>query len=441
LIFIIIFKVISIYKLMRGIFEMPDTKRMTAAEVFDTLFDNSSYSEISAGYGNTRAVYGYANGSPVLCLSLDGAMDFATSEKIVSVLDFAAKSGMPVVSVLSSAGAYASDGQAVFGYYGKILKKVSALSGVVPMIAIADGVVNGSLAVIAGMSDILIAVQSSQIYAVVDAETDTANSVIAVKTADMAEAVKTAADLIEKLPSNNIAQIPEFEADIPETIPAGDAKAVIGGLSDKDSVIELYADMGKASLTAFATVGGAIVGFAATNKTSDLLTCDDCEKIEHFVSFCDAFSIPVVTVLDTAGFDKSCSVKSIVKLTSVYANASTRKVTLITGQALGTVLSVFISANADAVYAYDTAVIAPLLPLTAAEFLHHDELKGAKDLKVKRDEIAAEYAASMSAENASSAGLLTAVITPETAYKTLSDLLDTMQSKREAGRYDRKHAV
>jgi acetyl-CoA carboxylase carboxyltransferase component len=426
---------------MRGIFEMPDTKKWTAVEVFDTLFDFGSYSEISAGYGNARAVYGYAKGSPVLCLSLDGAMDFRASEKIVSALDFAAKSGMPVVSVLNSAGAYATDGQMVFAYYGKILKKVSALSGVVPMIAIADGIVNGSLAVIAGMSDILIATEAVQIYAVVDADADSASGVIAVKTADMAEAVKTAADLIEKLPSNNIAQIPEFEAENAETIPAGDAKAVIEGLSDKDSVIELYADMGKASMTAFATVGGLIVGFAATNKTSDLLLRDDCDKIERFVSFCDAFSIPVVTVLDTAGFDKSCSINAIIKLTSVYANASTRKITFITGQALGTALSVFISGDADAVYAYDTAVIAPLPPLTAAEFLHHDELAGAKDLKTKRDEIAAEYAASMSAVNAMSAGLLTAVITPETAYKTLSELLDTMQSKREAGRYDRKHAV
>ncbi|MDR0987087.1 MAG: hypothetical protein LBL98_05285 [Ruminococcus sp.] len=415
---------------------MPDKIKMTEKEILKSLFDDSFYSEIYPGFGNVTAAYGYVKGSPALTYIFDGVMDKNTSEKICQALDFAAKSGMPVVAVYASNGAYIDDGAAVFGYYGKVLKKVSDLSGVIPQIALTQGVCTGSLAVIASSSDLFIATKSAEIYTAPGNDTNVTDGAIAVLTENMEESLKITASLLEKLPLNNLAPLPEFESEAPESLPIGDALAVIAGLAEKDSLVTLYETCGKGSLTAFGTVNGALCGFVGVG---DSIECEDCSKVAKFVSICDAYGVPVVTILDTDGFSKSACLKAAVKLTSAYANASTRKITLITGKAYGSALSVFVSANADAVYAYENAVIAPLAPLSAVEFLHHDKLKGANDLTAKRNDLADEYKTEMSAKNALSSGIITALVTPETAYKTIASALDITFGKRTPHGFDRKH--
>ncbi|MDR0904018.1 MAG: hypothetical protein LBM59_05240 [Ruminococcus sp.] len=415
---------------------MPDKIKMTEKEILDNLFDDSSYSEIYPGFGNVTSAYGYVKGSPALAYIFDGVMDKNTSEKICSSLDFAAKSGMPVVAVYSSNGAYIDDGAAVLGFYGKVLKKVSDLSGVIPQIALTQGVCAGSLAVIAASADLFIATKSAEIYTAPGNENDVTDGAVAIITENMEESLKNTASLLEKLPLNNLSPLPEFEADAPESLPVGDTVAVIAGLAEKGSLISLFEDTAKASKTAFGTVNGAICGFVGVG---DQIECEDSAKIAKFVNICDAYSIPIVTVLDTDGFSKSACLKAAVKLSSAYANASTRKITLVTGRVYGSALSVFVSANADAVYAYENAIIAPLAPLSAVEFLHHDKLKECKDLTAKRGELAAEYESEMSAKNALSSGIITALLTPETAYKTIASALDITFGKRIAHGFNRKH--
>jgi acetyl-CoA carboxylase carboxyltransferase component len=419
---------------------MPDTKKWTADEIFDALFDTGSVNEINAGFGNAAARYGYIKGAPAASFVLDGVMDANTSEKICRAMDFAAQNGMPIVGIYNSKGAYATDGAAVFAYYGRILAKSAELSGVVPQIAIAYGICSGSLAVAVSAADILIATENAEIYASVNGDKNADSGAVALRVSDIKAAVDAAAGLVEKLPSNNLAALPEFEADLPDTLPEGDGAAVIKGLSDKDSTLELFADAGSAIMTAFGTINGSMVGYVATNKIEAALTCDDCFKAARFVNLCDAYSIPVVTIIDTIGFDEAACLKAITKLVAAYTGATTRKVTLITGKAYGTALAVFISGNADAVYAYHDAVIAPLAPLTAAEFLYHDKLKGAADVAAKRRELADNYALEMSAANASTEGVVTALVTPDTTFKTIADVLDITAGKRVAGRYDRKHS-
>jgi acetyl-CoA carboxylase carboxyltransferase component len=417
---------------------MPDKSKMTAIEIFDKLFDKDTINEVYAGYGNAAAAHGYVNGSPAVSIVMDGVMDFATSEKICHALDFAAKNGIPIISVYNSAGAMIEEGANVFGYYGNVLKKVSEISGVVPQIAVTDGVCTGSLAVIAASADIVIKTKGSEIYAVTGADNASDDSV-AIIADDLKFALEMTVSLIEKLPSNNLGALPEYEADAPDAVPA--IGNTLLGIAEKDSLINLYDGFGNASQTAFGTIGGSLVGFVSTEKGDGLLECEDCAKIAKFVNLCDAYSIPIVTVINTEGLSKNACLKAAVKLTSAYTNATTRKITLIAGKAYGTALSVFISGNADAVYAYENAVIAPLPPITAAEFLYHDRLKGADDLTAKRNEVAAEYSASMSAENAAKTGLITAVITPENAYKTIASALEISQGKRPANFFDRKHSV
>lgn len=125
---------------------------------------------------------------------------------------------------------------------------------------------------------------------------------------------------------------------------------LVAALADKNSTVELGAEFGNAAYTAFASVNWATVAFVATDKAAKL-TAADCAKIARFVQLADVFSIPVVTVVNTEGFEASSaaelagSVRDAAKLAQVYASATTTKINLITGKAIGAAYAAFDSAD------------------------------------------------------------------------------------------------
>ncbi|MGN0589386.1 MAG: carboxyl transferase domain-containing protein, partial [Ruminiclostridium sp.] len=129
------------------------------------------------------------------------------------------------------------------------------------------------------------------------------------------------------------------------------------------------------------------VGFVATDKAASKLTAEDSVKIARFVSFCDAFSIPVVTILDSEGFaggtaaELSGSVRDAAKLAQVYASATTQKLTVITDKAYGSAYCA-IAPTSDMVFAFDSSIIAPAAPKTAVIFLKGDELNGSNEAQL-----------------------------------------------------------
>lgn len=429
------------------------------------LFDEGKYTELDAfaasgkGLCGVVTAFGYVEGNPCYAFSQDvsvnkGALNKAQADKIVKIYDMAAKTGVPVVGIYDSCGADLTDGCEALTAYGELLMWMSNLSGVVPQIAVVAGVCSGTSALLAESADFTVIAKDAELYCTPNSGIKSSsgnamkNGTAALCCDSDKDAVESAKSLLVKLPLNNLSPIPMYEFDIPDSPIGKDAASLAEYICDGGSVTELYPDYGKAAYTAIATLGGATVGVAATNKTNDKLTADDCSKIARFVRICDSYAIPVITLVDTEGFagntetESAGAVKSMAKLAHAYAEATTIKISVVSGKAYGPAFITLAGkgANADLVYAAEDAVIAPLNPVTAAEFLYHDELKGAEDVKAKRNEIAARYANEEgSAAVAAQKGCIDGVISDVNLRETLINSIEIMAGKR-ISRLPKKHS-
>jgi acetyl-CoA carboxylase carboxyltransferase component len=429
-----------------------------AVQRLSALFDEGTFTEIGSALKHKEnlsgvvTAYGYVNGNPVYAYAQDvtvngGAVGMAQADKISKLYGLSAKTGTPIVGIYDSNGAYV-DVDALTAY-GKMINASAVVSGVVPQVALIMGTCAGSSAILACTSDFIVMTEDSEFFISPVPESDktgagTAKAAMKAGTASAVcateeDAIKKVKDILNLVPVNNIAQLPQFEYAEPTATVGKSVVEVVNAIADADSVVELSDGFGKASYTALATVGGATVGIVGTDKTADRLTADDCSKVARFVRMCDAFSIPVVTLLDSEGFDCTTAtetagaVRDVTKLADAYAEATTAKVSIVTGKAYGVVFTAMAgrSADADFTYAWDGATISPLAPLTAVEFLWHDRLKGASDVKSTRDRLAKEYASTVASANASAEkGAIDEVIAPSDTRKVLISALDVLSSKR-----------
>ncbi len=375
-----------------------------------SLFDEDSFVEIDkfvSPDGETAGVitgYGLVEGAPVYAFSQDitvkgGAMSKASAAKISKMYDLAIKNGAPVVAIYDSKGGNIAEGAATLKAYADIAGASAKLSGVVPQISLVAGVCAGAAAMTACMADFVVMTEAAEFFMTAPfvaadgnmegagtAKNAAKSGTAAIVAKDDAAAVAEVKKLIRILPSNNLELsgndfFAENDADITDGLKGAD---MVKAIADKDSVTELYADFGAASYVALGSLSWRTVGFVATNKTDAKLSAEDSAKIARFVSFCDAFSIPVVTVLDSEGFDGGAamelagSVRDTAKLAQVYASATTAKVTVITGKAYGSAYCAFAPAS-DMVIALETSVISAAAPKAAVIFLRGDELNGTNE--------------------------------------------------------------
>ena len=429
------------------------------------LFDEGSFSELDPFYSSDSdlagviTAFGYVEGNPVYAFSQDisvksGALTEAQAKKIVKVYDLAAKTGVPVVGIYDSFGADLSNGCKALNSYGELLMWTSNLSGVVPQISVVAGTCAGASAMLAESADFVVVTKDSQLYVAPNSDiSDSAenagkNGTASIVAENDEEAIEAAKNLLLKLPQNNLSPVPMYEFSVPETAFGSDAQSQAEAVCDADSLVELSADFGIASYTALGSIGGATVGVVATNKTNDKLNADDCTKIARFVRICDSYAIPVVTFVDTEGFkadnatETAGSVRAMTKLAHAYAEATTIKISVVTGKAYGPAFIALAGkgANADLVYATSNATISALNPITAVEFLEHDELKGATDLTAKRNELTDKY----SKEQASAAvaavnGSVDNVVEEANLRDTLINSIEIMAGKR-ISRLPKKHS-
>lgn len=442
------------------------TEALTSARTRLTyLFDEGSFSELDPFYSSDSdlagviTAFGYVEGNPVYAFSQDisvksGALTEAQAKKIVKVYDLAAKTGVPVVGIYDSFGADLSNGCKALNSYGELLMWTSNLSGVVPQISVVAGTCAGASVMLAESADFVVVTKDSQLYVAPNSDiSDSAenagkNGTASIVAENDEEAIEAAKNLLLKLPQNNLSPVPMYEFSVPETAFGSDAQSQAEAVCDADSLVELSADFGIASYTALGSIGGATVGVVATNKTNDKLNADDCTKIARFVRICDSYAIPVVTFVDTEGFkadnatETAGAVREMTKLAHAYAEATTIKISVVTGKAYGPAFIALAGkgANADLVYATSNATISALNPITAVEFLEHDELKGAADLTAKRNELADKY----SKEQASAAvaavnGSVDNVVEEANLRDALINSIEIMAGKR-ISRLPKKHS-
>ncbi|MDE6657868.1 MAG: carboxyl transferase [Oscillospiraceae bacterium] len=426
-----------------------------ARQQLTALFDEGAYQEIGSYVMEKTApagvvtAYGYVNGNPVYAFAQDqsvenGAVGMAQAEKIVKLYGLASKTGAPIVGIYDSNGAFMDGSASALNAYSLMLEQTSAVSGVVPQIAIIAGVCAGSASVMACASDFVIMTQQAELFLTPNFEKSSAsvcaeNGITALVAENVEQAIAQARDLINILPVNNMACTPCMEYEAPELASGNDLAGYVASIADGNSVMEVYADYGKSAYTALATVTGSTVAIVATSKTDSKLTELDCAKIARFVRTCDAFSIPVITLVDTLGFDgnvaseQAGSVRDLTRLAGSYAEATTPKISVVTGKAVGAVFVALAGkgCNADFAYALENAYIAPLMPESAVEFLWHDKLKGCNNLTAKRQELAKEYINTIaSAKSAAELGCVDEIITASDLRNVISKSLAMLEGKR-----------
>lgn len=434
-----------------------------AAKTLSSLFDEDSFVEIakfiSAEGEQTSVVGGYGriDSQQVFAFIQDisvksGAVCKKSALKIKKIYELAAKNGCPVVAVYDSKGGDVAEGVELLGAYGDIMTASASVSGVVPQIAVVTGVCGGTASTLACMADIVIMTEKAELFMTAPfnaqdkvagagtAKNAALSGVAAVVVADTQTAIRKARQIVSVLPANNLEVGGNDYFAVTDRVPSADMKGgkLVEAVADKDSAVELYADFGKASYVALGSVNWKTVGFVATNKTGDKLTKDDAAKIARFVTMCDAFSIPVVTFVDSEGFEASSaaelagSVRDCAKLTQSYAAATTVKLAVITGKAIGGIFTALCGKNADYTVAFEDAVIAPTTPEAAAIFLYADKFTGA-DANAQLKKAAEDYANNdASAYTAAGLSLVDTIITAEQTAGVVDSTLEMLSGKRVA---------
>ena len=444
--------------------------KQTARERVAMLLDGGSFVEqamlladagVVTGSGTVdgRAVYVVAQDFAVM----DGAVGAKQAGKVVKVLELARKTGTPVVFMCDSNGARVGEGAAALEAYTDMFAHMARLSGVVPMITMVLGPCIGAAAMMAELSDFVLVAKAGALLVagpqvlcatmgkdVVKPEV-LGGGQIAVENGaahfafdSEADAIAMTRKLLGVLPANNLEDAPfSVEEDMNrkvEGLEAGaDGLAVITAIADNGSVIEVSKGY-TGAVTAFAKMAGRTVAFVYTGKGD---TCDKrMEKLARFVRFADCYNIPVVSLVDSTGLelfktaDRQMNViKAASKLVYAYSEATTVKVTLVIGNAIGAAyVAMGGSANADVTYAWPGAVISPLTGEAAIQLWRKDEIKNSTgDAVAARKELAAQYEAEVAdGVNAACEGLVDDVIDPADTRKMVIAALELLSSKRDS---------
>lgn len=418
------------------------------------LFDEGTFVEIDSftksgdGRAEAAAGFGSVDGCPVYAFAQNsdvegGAMSKAQAAKICKVYELAEKTGAPVVGIYDSIGARLNESCEMLAAYGDVMLKANNLSGVVPQIAVIAGPCLGASSMIAAAADVVIMSEDGQFALQTNGEGGdlkeaSESGLVHLTAKDDKEAVAKARELITLLPSNNLsgAPITDFADSAAETDGESGA-SIIAAVMDQDSFIEFQAGFGAGFIAGLAKLGGNTVGVVASEeKTADGKAC---EKAARLVRFCDAFAIPVITFVNAESF---CCIKAACKLTNAYAEATTAKISVITGEAYGAVYMALAGAAAgvDVTYAWPTASISALNPTTAAVMLWSDKLKGSSNPTADRAKLIAEYKDQEACPfKAAGDGFVQDVIEPSETRLKLYAALDMLAGKRVT-RLPKKHA-
>ena len=284
-------------------------------EILAKFFDDGEYTALFAD-GAVSAACGYAAGQQAYAVYQNGeAVSVKDVEKNIKVLEMAAQTGCPVVTFYNSVGAKLAEGLDVLTASAKLNATIAKVSGVIPQIAVVTGVCGGTSALSAANADVCVMAEDAELFftapftaaakgdKVADAGSAAAAAkagVAAIVAADAAEAAEKAAHIVGLLPANNLTGPAIFEFEQPTAVLAANAEPAkaAAALIDKDSAVEMYAGFGKSVYTAFATIGGNAVGVVSTGKQ----LCHNCvAKASRFVRLCDAFSVPVLAIVNVVG--------------------------------------------------------------------------------------------------------------------------------------------
>ena len=468
--------------------------KLTARERIDKLFDPQSFVETDAFVQHSNAIdglkevsapgegvvtgYGTIDGRGVYVFSQDhtvlgGAMGEMHSKKILKVLDLAGKTGLPIISMLDSMGVRLGEGASALNGFGQIYAKMVELSGVVPIITAVCGQCVGTAAFFAPLSDFVFMTEgiggilstAPGAFNETGKDTDTEAigdaSVHAEKTG-IAHFKCTSEDdtfyylkqLLSYLPDNNLVEaqyiesVDDLNRQVKNYSGIYDIREMVGSVMDNGVFFETQAFFATGILTGFARLNGHSVGVVA-NAPGMHLDAKMCAKAASFVSFCDAFGVPIITFVDTPGFVKDIAqeqdglVTAGAKLMHAYAEATVAMATVVTGKAIGSgyVAMAPKALGADMVFAWPEAMISCLPADAEAVILMDGEIASAGQPVEARKKAAETYAKTFASPwEAAKMGYVDEIIYPAETRQRLAGALELAVGKRE-NKLPKKHST
>ncbi|HYI58619.1 MAG TPA: acyl-CoA carboxylase subunit beta [Microlunatus sp.] len=473
--------------------------RQTARERIEMLLDEGSFLELdefarhrSTSFGMEQrrpfgdgviTGFGTVDERPVCVFSQDvtvfgGSLGQVYGEKIVKIIDFALKTGCPLIGINEGGGARIQEGVVSLGLYGEIFRRNTHASGVIPQISLIMGAAAGGHVYSPALTDFVVMVdQTSQMFITgpdviktVTGEDVSMEELGGGRThntksgnahylgVDEEDAISYVRELLSYLPQNNLEDPPAYDAGsaldptdddlaLDSVIPDSpnqpyDMHEVISRVLDDGEFCEVHTLFAPNIVVGFGRVDGRSVGVVANQPLhfAGCLDIDASEKAARFVRTCDAFNVPVITFVDVPGFlpgtDQEWNgiIRRGAKLIYAYAEATVPLVTVITRKAYGGAYDVMGSKHlgADVNLAWPTAQVAVMGAQGAVNILYRKEIADADDPEARRAELITAYDDELANPYlAAERGYVDAVIMPHETRVEITRVLRLLRTKRE----------
>jgi propionyl-CoA carboxylase beta chain len=466
--------------------------KLTARERIELLLDKGSFEEFdmfvehrSNEFGMEKQKipgdgvvtgWGTVNGRTVFLFSKDftvfgGSLSETHAQKIVKVQDMALKARAPIIGLFDAGGARIQEGVAALGGYGEVFKRNVIASGVIPQISVIMGPCAGGDVYSPAMTDFIFMVRDTSYMFVTgpDVVKTVTNEVVTAEElggASVHTTKSSVADgafendvecllqmrrLIDFLPSNCKSGVPEWPTlDDPDRVDFSldtlipdnpnkpyDMKELILKVVDEGDFFEISPTFARNMVTGFGRVAGRSVGFVANQPMvlAGVLDSDASRKAARFVRFCDAFEIPIVTLVDVPGFLPGTAqeygglIKHGAKLLFAYSQATVPLVTVITRKAFGGAYDVMASKHVggDLNYAWPSAQIAVMGAKGAVEIIFRADIGDAGKIAARTKEYEERF---LSPFVAAERGYIDDVIMPHSTRKRIARALAMLRTKQ-----------
>jgi propionyl-CoA carboxylase beta chain len=488
----------------RSVTRQRDRGKLLARERIEALLDPGSFVELDRfarhrahGFGleNTRPYgdgvvtgHGTVDGRRIFVFAQDftvfgGSLGEVFAEKILKVMRLALQSGCPLVGLNDSGGARIQEGVVSLAGYGEIFYENVQASGVIPQVSVILGPCAGGAVYSPALTDAVFMVdQTSHMFVtgpdviktvtgeevsfeeLGGAHTHGERSGVAhVVSPDERACLEDVRAFLSFLPSSNAdappvyacldpqdRSTPELDSVVPDNPGKPyDMHTVIKAVVDDGQFFEIHAGWAQNIVCGLGRLGGRSVGVVANQPRvlAGVLDIDASTKAARFVRMCDAFNIPIVTLVDVPGFLPGTNqewggiIRHGAKLLYAYCEATVPKLAVITRKSYGGAYDVMSSkhAGSDLNVAWPASEIAVMGPEGAVNIIHREELAKADDVEARRAELIAEYRERFANPYvAAERGYLDDVIHPRDTRRVLCTALDAMGDKR-VQRPARKH--
>ena len=447
---------------------------------FNMTAQETAADGVITGYGTIEGnlVYVYSQDASVM----GGSIGEMHAKKISGIYKMAMKMGAPVIGLLDCSGLRLQEATDALDGFGQMYLEQTLASGVIPQICAVFGNCGGGMAVSSAIADFVFMAEDGKLFVNSPnalagndvSKCDTASAKFQSEEAGLVDMVGSEDEilgqirtLVSILPANNEDDMSydECEDDLNRVCTdlagwTGDTAKALAEISDNYFFMEVKKEYDPSMVTGFIRLNGTTVGCVANRteiyneeneKTEEFdaaLSARGCEKAAEFVNFCNAFNIPLLTLVNVKGYKQcTCTEKKIAKaagrLTYAFANADVAKVTVVIGEAFG---SAYVTMNsksigADIVYAWPQAKIGMMDAQSAVKIMYSEEIEKSENAAALISEKAAEYEKlQSSAQAAARRGYVDDIIEAGETRKRVIAAFEMLFTKRE-DRPSKKHGT